>query len=233
MDAEARVGEPATGSEAVFPSLPTRLMWVFVSPGRLMGRLAENPVWAGALLVSTVLVVLSVALIPVEVFMEVNREAAIERGGEFPEMGEGALSFMRVFIPASAALSTVVFSLVFAGVYTVIFAFILGDEGSYRQYLAALSHAWFIAALLGLLITPLKIAAEDPQLTLNLGLFMPFLPEGYLQSFFRLLDITQIWSTLVLAQGAHAIDRRRSFGSAATILLSITVFVVAILARFI
>lgn len=217
----------------MLPSLPTRLAWVFVSPGQLMARLAERPAWAGALVVSSLLVALSVALIPVDVFMEVNRQAAIERGGDFPEMGDTAMNFMRVFIPLSTVVSTVVFSFVFAGVYTVIFAFILGDEGSYRQYLAALSHAWFIAALLGLLITPLRISAGDPQLTLNLGLFMPFVPDGYFQSFFRLLDITQIWSTLVIAQGAHAIDRRRSFGSAATILLTITVLVVAVLARFI
>ena len=143
------------------------------------------------------------------------------------------MNFMRVFIPLSTMLSTVVFSFVFAGLYTLIFAFILGDEGSFKQYLAALSHAWFIAAFLGLLITPLKIAAGDPQLTLNLGLFMPFLPEGYIQNLFRLLDITQIWSTLVIAQGAHAIDSRRSFGSAAAILLTITLLFIGVVARFV
>jgi len=37
----------------------------------------------------------------------------------------------------------------------------------------------------------------------------------------KLLDLTVIWSILVIAQGVHAIDRRRSFGSAATMMLAL------------
>ena len=120
----------------------------------------------------------------------------------------------------------------FAGVYNVVFAFVLGDEGSYKQYLAVVSHAWFIPALFALLLVPLKISSGDAQLTLNLGLFMPFLPEGYFQNLFRFLDLTQIWSVLVIAQGAHVIDRRRSFGSAAAILLVLLLLMAAVIARF-
>lgn len=226
-------GDTASEPGPMLPSLPTRLVWAFVSPGRLMERLAEKPLWGAALLTSAFVVALSVALIPIDIFMETQRQAMIDAGRDPGAMGDGAVQFMRVFIPASTVLSTIIFSFIFAGLYTVVFAFVLGDEGSYKQYLAALSHAWFIAAFIGLLLTPLKIMNGDAQLTLNLGLFMPFLPDGYIQNVFRLLDIAQIWSTLVLAQGAHAIDPRRSFGSAAAILLTITVLFIAVLARFI
>ncbi len=214
------------------PGLLTRLSWVFVSPGRLVTGLVENPLWVGALLASGLIVALSAGLIPIEMILEANRAAALERGADFPEMGEGAQQFMRVFVPAVSVLSIVVFTFIFAGLYTVVFAFVLGDEGSYKQYLAVVSHAWFIPALFALLLVPLKISANDAQLTLDLGLFMPFLPDGYLQNLFRFLDLTQIWSVLVIAQGAHAIDRRRSFGSAATILLILLVLVSAVIAWF-
>jgi hypothetical protein len=214
------------------PALPIRLMWVFVSPGRLTERLAENPKWLGALVVATVLVGLSMALIPPELFMEAQRQAMLARGGELPEVSANAVNAMRYVIPAFTVLSTAAFTFVIAGLYTLVFAFILGDEGRYKQYLAVLSHSWFIAALFGLLVTPLRVSTEDPRFTVNLASFLLFLPDGYLLNVFRALDLSQIWSTLVFAQGAHAIDNRRSFGSAAAIGLTILLLFALVAARF-
>lgn len=219
-------------SEVALPGLPARLVAVLFSPGRLMEQLAETPRWVGALLVSAILIGVSMALIPADLFMEVQRQAAMERGVDMPEMPERAIQAMRVVIPVTTVLFSVVLSFVFSGVYTVIFAFVLGDEGRYTQYLAVVAHAWFIAALFGLLVTPLRISTGDPQFTLNLASFFFFLPDGYLLNVLRVLDLTQIWSTLVIAQGAHAIDRRRSFTSAAAILLSILLIFALVVGRF-
>lgn len=220
MDPTLETQRPTDAAgDADLPPLPLRLLQVFVSPGVLAERLAVTPKWLTALLVSAVVVGLATLLIPVDVFLEAQRAAAIERGATMPEMPEVAVNAMRVAIPAFATLSIFVFALVFAGLYTLVFAFVLGDEGRFKQYLAVLAHSWFIAALFSLLLTPLKIRTGDPQFTLNLASFFFFLPDGYVLDVFRALDITQIWSTLVFAQGVHAIDRRRSFSSAATICL--------------
>jgi hypothetical protein len=224
---------PSSGTgQASLPALPARLAAVFFSPGRLMRQLTGTPAWLGALFVSAAVVGLSMLLIPAELFIEAQREAALERGVELPEMTERAMLAMRIVIPTTMVVVTLAMSFFFAGLYTVIFAFVLGDEGRYVQYLAAVTHAWFIAALFGLLVTPLRISTGDPQLTLNLGSFFFFLPDGYFLNVLRVLDLTQIWSTLVIAQGAHAIDRRRSFGSAAAILLVILVGVALVVGRF-
>jgi len=220
------------GSASSLPGLPARLIAVFFSPGKLMDELVVDPRWIGALLVGAVVVGLSVALIPVDVFMEMNRQAALERGREFPEMTDRALRMMRLVIPLGSVVSTLVFTAIFTGVYTVIFAFVLGDEGRFRQYLAVVSHAYFIPLLFGLLVTPLRISTGDPQFTLNLASFFVFLPDGYVLNVLRVFDLTQIWSTLVIAQGVHAIDRRRSFSSAATILLMLFSGMALIIARF-
>ncbi|MDH3272811.1 MAG: YIP1 family protein [Gemmatimonadota bacterium] len=229
--AEARSGSMSDDRERL-ASLPVRLVQVFVSPGKLMDQLAREPRWLGAMLVSTVIVATSLAIIPVELMVEAQRAAMIERGQELPEMSERATQVMRAVVPIASGLATMLFSAVFAGVYMVIFAFFLGDEGRFVQYLAAVTHAWFIAALLGLLLTPLRISTGDPQYTLNLASFFFFLPDGYLYNVLRALDLTQIWSTLVIAQGAHAIDRRRSFKSAATIMLGILLMIALIVGSF-
>lgn len=224
--------ERARVEDTPLPSLPARLVSVFFSPGRLMARLAEHPRWVGALLASALVVGVSMALIPTELFVEAQRQAAIERGVPAPEMAGEAMRWMGFVIPAATVLMTVALSFVFAGVYTLVFAFILGDEGRYVQYLAAVTHAWFIAAVFGLLVTPLRISTGDPQFTLNLASFLFFLPDGYFLNVFRVLDLTQIWSTLVIAQGVHAIDDRRSFASAAAILVGMLVCVALVVGRF-
>lgn len=226
---EASANEP---SEGPLPSLPSRLVAVFVSPGKLMRQLAVEPKWGAALLVTMSVVALSVTLIPVEIYVEMNRQFALERGAEFPEMSEGALNAMRIGIPVGGVLTMLVFTFLFSGIYTVIFAFVLGDEGRYTQYLAVVTHAWFIAGLFGLLVTPLRISTGDPQFTVNLASFFFFLPDGYFLNVLRAMDFSQIWSTLVIAQGVHSIDRRRSFGSAAMILMVLLLGVAMIAARF-
>jgi hypothetical protein len=218
--------------ESALPPLPARLVAVFFSPGRLMAQLAREPRWLGALLVSAGLIALAMVLTPAELFVEAQRAAAMERGMDVPEMSERAVSIMGAVIPITSGVTSVVMMFVVAAVYTVIFAFVLGDEGRYAQYLAAVTHGWFIAALFALLVTPLRISTGDPQFSLNLSSFLFFLPDGYILNVFRVLDLTQIWSTLVIAQGAHAIDRRRSFGSAAVIMLSILLVLALVAARF-
>jgi len=93
-------------------------------------------------------------------------------------------------------------------------------------------HAAVIPGLVGLLLIPMRIAASDMQLTINVGTFLPFLPDGFWYNFFRAMDLSQIWSSLVTAAGIHAIDRRRSFGSAAAILLGMLVALAALAGWF-
>ncbi len=165
--------------------------------------------------------------------MEANRQTAMQRGQELPEMGNRVLGVIRIVTPIITFVATLLITAFMAGLYTLAFAFVLGDEGRYVQYLAVFAHANFIAVVFGLLLTPLRISTGDPQLTLNLGTFLPFLPDGYALSVLRYLDLTQIWSTLVVAQGAHAIDRRRSFGSAGAIGLSILLVFAMVIAFFV
>ena len=223
---EAVVAAEAEQSE--IPSLPNRLFNVFLSPGKVMEAVAKNPVWVGALLVGAVLVALQTALIPFDMIMETQRQAALEAGRDMPEIPETFMNIMRYVTPVFGMIGTFLMTVVFAGLYWLIFSFVLGDEGRYRQYLAVGAHALFVPALIGLALVPLKIMTGDAQATLNLGSFLFFLPDGYWSNVFRLMDLTGIWSALIIAQGAHSIDAKRSFGSAAAILIAI-VFIVALI----
>jgi len=221
MNAADASGSAATGT----PALPRRLFDAVVSPGRMAEAVAADPRWLGAMLVGTVLLALSVVLIPWELFAEMQRRMVIESGRPAPEFNESMRTALRVGSIVGAGVTFVVFSFIGAAVTTFIFTFVLGDEGRYKQYLAVGVHAAIIPTLVAVLLAPLRIAAADPQLTINLGTFLPFLPAGYIAGVFQALDLSRIWSTLVVAQGIHAIDKRRSFASAARIQLLILLLV--------
>lgn len=223
--AETGAAEPGPAP----PALPRRVLDVFVSPGRLTEALAARPVWAGALVLGAAVVVLQIALIPAEVWDTVFRELMLQQGQTPPEEGVGG-SLMRVWSVVAGSVAWVLMTFLAAGLITVLFAFVLGDEGRYAQYLAILAHAWLIPAFVGLALVPLRVSLADPQLVLSVGLFFPFLEEGYAADVLGFLDLAQLWALLVVAEGAHAIEPRRSFGSAAALLLVLTLILAMALA---
>ena len=229
---EASEAEDAVGSE--LPSLPNRVLNVFLSPGKLMDAIAQTPAVAGALGTAAFLIADGVG----EVFLgrqhgfhAAARQAALNAGGQAPP--EVFMNAMRYITPVMAMISIVVVTFMSAGLYWLVFSFVLGDDGRYRQYLAVGAHALLVPAIIGLALVPLKVMTEDPAATLNLGLFAPFFEDGYLGNVLRILDITGIWSALIVAQGAHSIDPKRSFGSAAVVTLGITLVFALIFASFV
>jgi len=226
MNDTAEVTEP-------LPGLPRRLFDTFFSPTKMADAVAREPKWFAALLVSALIVGLSTALLPPELMAEVQRRAALARGVTPPPLTPRTLEFIRWFGVVASTLVIFVIGFVMSGIYTLIFAFVLGDEGRYRQYLAMFAHAMIIPALLSLALVPLRIQTRDPQFALSVGSFLgTFMEPGYLLNVFRFMDLTQLWSTAVIACGAHAIDRRRSFVSAFATMLLVTLAFALVVANF-
>lgn len=208
--------------------LPVRVFRVFAAPGRLFAALRHDPRWLGALLLGAALVVASTVLVPGEIWEEMFRSQMLQAGQEMPE-GLDLGTIQRVAAVVGGAVFWFVWVFFLAGVLALVFGFVLGDDGRYRQYLAVTAHALLISGLGGLATVPLRILRRDPQLTLNLGLFFDLGP-GYLASFLTTLDLFLLWSYVVMAVGVHEIDPRRSWGSATAILLTLALLVAAGLA---
>lgn len=189
-----------------------RFVEVFFYPGKLAASLAANPVWVGALILGIVLMLAQTLAIPMDVWDQMMREAVLQRGGQVPASMGGSL--FRISALIGGTVGYVIITLLFSGLVTLLFAFILGDEGRFKQYLSLVAHSWLIPLTVGLLLLPLKILQSNPQLTLNMGTFLFFLPKGYFLKLATAMDLSQAWAWLVVAQGAHAINPRRSFKAA-------------------
>ena len=193
-------------------ALLLRLLDVFFSPGELFESLRENPAWFGTMVVGGVLLALSISLIPTEIGMQMMREQAANQGTELPPFMASAGGLIRLFSALGGIIFFFLWTFLLAGIVTFVFAFLFGDEGRYAQYLSVVSHALIISALGGLLLLPLRIIQEDPQITLNVGTFLFFLKEGYAFRVLKLLDLFGLWSYAIMAVGVTKVDPRRGLG---------------------
>lgn len=130
------------------PSLPSRIVKVFFSPGELFEALRGNPAWLGILAVGAVLAALSMFLIPIDLWTQMAREQSAQAGGQ--AMPEWVLNLIRYVGPLFSGLGHFISAFIMAGVVWLFFGFFFGDEGKYKQYLSVVSHALLITAVGGL-----------------------------------------------------------------------------------
>jgi hypothetical protein len=189
------------------------MIQVFFAPGDLFESLRDRPTWFGVLALGAVLVMASTLLIPQDLWVAAAREQLIRQGQDVPPGLAATGAFMRIAALVGGGISWFIWAFLLAGIATVVFSFVLGDQGRYVQYLSVVSHGLFIGALGALLTVPLKIAQQDPSLTLNLGTFAFFLEDGYAFRVLKLLELFALWGYGVMAVGVTKLDPRRGLGS--------------------
>lgn len=219
-----------TEPEATPPGLFIRYVRVITSPDLLFQGLRARPDSGGALLLGACLVLAGTVLIPPELLVATLRERV--QGQAFPPGFADQMVLIRFGGAAAAFVFWSISLAIFAGVVMVFFAFLLGHEGTYRQYLAVVAHAHLISATSGLLLLPLRIAAEDAQLVLSLATFAVFLEPGYPLRFLGFLDLFGLWAWLLVGLGAARIGRKTSWGGASVMVMVIPVTIAAVIAIF-
>ena len=204
------------------PSLPRRVVAVFVSPGGLFEQLREKPVWGGAMLLLVVVNVVVMLLMPAELFEEQIRRSLEGTGNEMSgDAIATAVSIGRYAGIAMAGVMGAVGTFAIAGIMFFVFATLLGDSGRFRQYLSVCAHALIISSVGALVQVPLRRLQGDIELTLSLGTFAPFLGEGFLQAFLNAIGLFGLWVAMLMALGVTRIQPGRSWGGAFTILLGL------------
>lgn len=209
----------------------TRLGLLFSSPAKLGDEVREHPAWFGPLLLGLVLTLIGTAVIPAEVFVEANRAAAAGTGQELPAFMQGA--FFKYAALGGITIFWFVMNLITAGLVTLVFAFVMGDEGRFKQYLAAAAWASVIAGAAALVLSPLRVITRDPQLSLGLGTFAELVMDGgYPLRLAKMVDFFSLWSWAVLGAVASRFDKQRSIGSGITVMLVIMLSILSVIAIF-
>ncbi len=202
------------------PSLPARIVAVFVSPGRLFEQLRDKPVWGATMLLLVILNVIMMLLLPAELFEEQIRRSVADSGMGEDEIAVAATVGRYAGI-AMAGVMGAVGSFIIGLVLFFVFSTLLGDNGRFRQYLSVVVHALVISSIGALIQVPLKRNAGDMELVLSLGTFAPFLEEGFLLSFLSAIGLFGIWCAMLMAIGITRIQPTRSWGGAFSLVMAL------------
>lgn len=230
----------ASVEEHGIPSLPVRIVQVFVSPAKLFDALRHRPAWMGAVLG---LIGLSIALqflTPVVVPEEVLRRVAEARIADFIPAGtdpavleeqvDALVSPRAVGVIGPAVIGTPIILSLIAGLLLIAFNVIMGGEASFRQLLSAGAHAMYIYTAGGIVSIGLMATGAE-IVTLSPGLFLPEM-EGFIGRFLNGINIFSVWTCGVLGVAVSRFYPGRSVAAGTTYLLVLYLIVVAGFAGF-
>ena len=215
------------------PSLPVRIVQVFVSPAKLFDALRHQPAWIGAVLA---LIGVSIALqflTPVIVPEDVRRtmfESQFVAGGTDPAIAEQQIEFWLQWSPVVFGVGAVVVTpialSIVSGLLLIAFNVLLGGEGTFRQLFSASAHAFYVNLVGGLAVLVLMVlGSENPILTP--GLFLPEI-EGFVGRFVNGINIFAVWTCGVLGVAVSRIYPGRSVAAGTTYLLVLYLLMVAL-----
>lgn len=210
-----------TPTPTSLPSLPARLLQVVVSPGELFRALRHAPGWGvGAILLGAILAAIGV-LVPgffgLEAFEATIRDSLVDAGQDVPgDVSTFALvSWLAGVFGALLFWPVMVF--VSAGIWALVFLFLFGYGGSYRQLVVVTAHAFLVSALASVVLVPLRVFTGDFTSSLTAAAFFPFLGDGLLRTFLEFTDLFTLWAYGLVGLGAALVDGERSPGQGVTV----------------
>ena len=214
------------------PSLPTRVVQVFMAPATLFDALKETPKWIGAALVVVGLGLVFNALVPAELFREMALSSLPSDAP--PEQVAAVEQFMGVsnVIRWVGTFVFPIFIMLFvSGFILLVWNAILGGEAAFPAILACTAHSYIVWAAGGLITLPLVLARQDLRTTFSLHLLTPWLDSGsYAYRFMAGLNLFGIWTMILLGLAVSRLYPKVSATSASIVMVVSYVVFKAILA---
>jgi hypothetical protein len=192
-----------------------RVRDTFVAPRRLCAGLRDDPRGVDALLLATAVAAIAWALQPAEVFLEQMRNPVTRMGEPVTVTSSPAeiVHYGRLNAMLNALVGQPTLAFMLAGLLTLVFSVLGGGSATFRQYLAVVAHALLIPAAGMLVLLALRALGASAALPSLAG-------AGALAArSLAWLDPFIVWMLLVVAVGVEQLDARRSWGTAAVLLL--------------
>ncbi|MET0397221.1 MAG: YIP1 family protein [Longimicrobiaceae bacterium] len=218
----------ATHPAAAAPApLGRRVLQTFLAPADLFRASRGYAPWMGPVLLSTLVAMVAVLAIPDQAF-ELT-EPPVNRRGRPVEVTSGLETialYGRMLRMLSALAMHPLIVLAAAGVLALLFSVLLRGEARYLQYLSIAAHASLVAALGTLVAAVVALLRGAEPRGITPALLPLAAPDGFAYRLLEGLDLFTLWALLVAALGVSLVNRRRSFASAAALLLGVYVALV-------
>jgi hypothetical protein len=125
-------------------------------------------------------------------------------------------STLRVaFSAVTMVVAPLVMWAILAGILFLVFAS-TGGQAAFKQVFAVVVHSSVVSAVGTIIMTPVNYFRESLSSATNLGVFLPFLPEGnFFARLAGMVDVFVVWWVMVLAIGLAVCYRKKTRNVAA------------------
>ena len=226
-----------TDSTAVQPSpikplgLAARFFGILTSPRDTYTAIAAAPRWIGmALLVVLVTMACQMWFQSTDVGRQATLDESVRRVESFgvkvsDQMYEGMRKGIMepstvsrvISIVSMLAIPPIIWAVI-AGILFLVFGVFTGGSATFKQVYTVVVHSGVVGAVGTVFVTPLNYFRQTLSSATNLGVFLPFLPEG---SFFArlagMVDLFLIWWLAILSIGVAVTYKKKTGGVAMVI----------------
>lgn len=200
-----------------------RFFGVLLSPAETFRAVVARPTW---LVVALIVIALTGGSQMWFQSTDVGRQATLDetvrKSEAFGFKMEGAAydsvrksimepSTLRVaFSAVTMVVAPFVMWAVIAGILFLVFAS-TGGQAAFKQVFAVVVHSSVVSAVGAAIMTPVNYFRESLSSATNLGVFLPFLPEGnFFARFAGMVDVFVVWWVMVLAIGLAVCYRKKT-----------------------
>ncbi len=192
---------------------------VYFSPSETFDSLDRKPDWVLPLVLVAVLTVISFILIAPQI-QEMQIQAMMDRGMSEDEAYQGietAAPFIKYLTPVMGVIGVFVVSFIIAGIFYVVFSFMMGGESTYKKVLSVYSYIAFAVGLIATIVRiPLVMAKDSMEVQTSLAAFLSIdMKDQIFYKFLAKFDIFVIWELILFIIGFEIIYKF-SRGKAAT-----------------
>jgi hypothetical protein len=200
------------------PGFFKRLLWLFLSPGKLMNELSEKPrvlfwmIFAPVAFVLPFIVrwPLYLDMLRVQTAAQSDYMESLMGIEMTPEMIEQSVSQGSTYGLVAVAGQMLASSLIIALIFFAILK-IMGGTGKYKAYLSVVVHSNIIIVLYSLLLIPISYFTNDLHQSVPLTSFATLVStediNPYLMGLLVKLDIFAIWRYAVMGIGFAAVSK--------------------------
>ena len=197
---------------------------VYFSPAETFTSLDRKPDWLVPMILLAVLTVISVFLIAPQM-QDMQIQAMMDRDMSEDEAYaayETTAAFMKYLTPVFGVIGVFLVSLIIAGIFFVVFNFMMGGESTYKKVLSIYCYIAFGVGLIGTIVrVPLVMAKNSMEVQTSLAAFLSIdMKDQFIYKLLAKFDVFVVWQLILFIIGFQIIYKF-SRGKAATGVLAL------------
>ena len=189
---------------------------VYFTPSETFESIDRKPDWFLPLLILAIITIIFALFVPQDVSIEAMMDRGMTEDQAYEMMESPWVKATSIF----GGVAVFIVSFILAGIFYLVFNFMMGGDSSYKKVLSVYSYTGFALGVVGILVKlPLIMAKGSVDVQTSPAAFLSAdMKEQFLYKFLSKFDIFVVWQMILLIIGFGVLCKFSRGKSAAGVL---------------